>query len=271
LQTDMLLDCVQDILREVGTTLLTMRAQGPLQGTWHATQLKSDADLIAEMLIMRGLRSLTPDLPVVSEEDLSSHAVDRLGRYWLVDPIDGTASFCGGYAGFVTQIALMEDARPLLGAVYGPALDLMYLAERGAGASANGRKLTLDWRDGEVILTDNYPAPRGIAKLLYEQLPCSGYLESGSIGLKICRVADGQADLFVKDVTVRTWDLAPGQLILQEAGGVLVDLRCRGIDFSSSIAQRGGLVAASAQGLADRVTNFLTGWSSPHFDRTVLS
>lgn len=259
MQTDTLIDRVQDILREVGTKLLTMRAQGPVQGTWHATQLKSEADLIAETLIIRGLRALTPDLPVVSEEDLSSHAVDRLARYWLVDPIDGTASFCGGYAGFVSQIALMEGAEPMLGAVYGPTLDLMYLAERGAGASANGSKLKLGWQGGDVVLTDNYPEPRGIAKLLYEQLPCAGYLESGSIGLKICRVADGQADLFVKDVTVRDWDLAPGHLILREAGGVLSDLRGRGIDYRGGMEQSGGLISAASQDLADRVTNFLTG------------
>lgn len=259
MQTDTLLDRVQDILREVGTTLLTMRAQGPVSGTWHATQLKSEADLIAETLIMRGLRGLTPTLPVVSEEDLSSHAVDRLARYWLVDPIDGTASFCGGYAGFVTQIALMEGARPLLGAVYAPALDLMYLAEQGAGASANGNRLTLDWQGGDVVLTDNYPEPRGISKLLYEQLPCAGYLESGSIGLKICRVADGQADLFVKDVTVRGWDLAPGHLILQEAGGVLTDLCGRGIDYGGDMDQSGGLIAAASSTLAAGVTTFLAG------------
>lgn len=259
MQTDTLIDRVQDILREVGTTLLTMRAQAPVQGIWHATQLKSEADLIAEKLILRGLRALTPNLPIVSEEDLSSHAADRLSRYWLVDPIDGTASFCGGYVGFVTQIALMEDARPLLGAVYGPALDLMYLAEQGGGACANGSKLTLNWQGGDAILTDNYPEPRGIAKFLYKQLPCAGYLESGSISLKICRVADGQADLFVKDVMVRDWDLAPGHLILQEAGGVLVDLRGRGIDYGGSMEQSGGLIAAASQGLADRVTNFLAG------------
>jgi 3'(2'), 5'-bisphosphate nucleotidase len=257
LQTDTLIDRIQDILRKVGATLLTMRAKGPVQGTWHETQLKSEADLIAETLIMRGLRALTPTLSVVSEEDLSSHAVDRFARYWLVDPIDGTASFCGGYAGFVTQIALMEGARPLLGAVYSPALDLMYLAEQGAGASANGSKLTLDWQGGDVVLTDNYPESRGIAKLLHEQLPCASYLESGSIGLKICRVADGQANLFVKDVTVRDWDLAPGHLILQEAGGVLVDLLGREINYGGGMEQRGGLIAAASQGLTDRVTTFL--------------
>ncbi len=259
MQTDTLIDRVQDILRDVGASLLAMRANGPVGGTWHATQLKSEADLIAEAMIMRGLRALTPDLPIVSEEDLGSHAVDRLSRYWLVDPIDGTASFCGGYSGFVTQLALMDGARPVLGAVYGPALDLMYVAEQGSGASANGARLAVDWRGGDVVLTDNYTEPRGIARLLVEKLPCAGYLESGSIGLKICRVADGQADLFVKDVTVRDWDLAPAHLILAEAGGVLVDLGGREIDYGGSLEQGGGLIAAASSTLATRVTNFLEG------------
>lgn len=259
MQTDTLIDRVQDILLEVGTTLLTIRDHGPVQGIWHATQLKAEADLIAEKLIIRGLRALTPNLPVVSEEDLSTHAVDRMSRYWLVDPIDGTASYCGGYAGFVTQLALMEGAQPLLGAVYGPALGLMYLAEQGGGANANSIKLTVDWQGSDVVLTDNYPEPRGIAQLLHEKLPCTGYLESGSIGLKICRVAGGQVDLFVKDVMVRDWDLAPGHLILQEAGGVLVDLRGHQIDYSGGMEQSSGLIAAASATLAARVATFLAG------------
>ena len=256
MQTDKLIDQIQDILRDVGATLLAMRAKGPVGGVWQATQLKSEADLIAETMIMRGLRALSPSLPVVSEEDQASHAVDRFSRYWLVDPIDGTASFCGGYSGFVTQLALMEDAQPVLGVVYGPALDMMYVAEKGGGASANGIRLAVDWQGGDVVLTDNYPEPRGIAQLLHEKLPCVGYLESGSIGLKICRVADSQATLFVKDVTVRDWDLAPGHLILNEAGGVLVDLHGNEINYGGSMEQTGGLIATASQGIVDRVKGF---------------
>jgi 3'-phosphoadenosine 5'-phosphosulfate (PAPS) 3'-phosphatase len=254
----MLIDEIQVILREVGEMLKSMRARGDIQGKWQGMQLKSEADLIAESYILRKLKSLKPTLPVVSEEDLSSHAVNRLERYWLVDPIDGTASFCGGYSGFVSQIALMDGAQPLLGAVYAPDLNMMYVAEKGGGAYANETKLNMGWRNSGIILTDNYPEPRGIAKLLHEQLPCSGYVESGSIGLKICLVADGKADLFVKDVMVRNWDLAPAHLILQESGGILVDLHGYEIDYGGRLEQNGGLIAA-AQGLADRVTNFLMG------------
>jgi len=257
LQAESLIEQVQSILREVGAELLALRAQGSVQGEWHATQLKSEADLIAERLIVQALRLLSPALPIVSEEDIASHSENRLSRYWLLDPIDGTASYCGGYPGFVTQIALMEGAQPVIGAVYAPTLDLMYVAEQGAGAEMNGVRLAVSSREDGIVLTDNYPQPRGIAQLLNEKLPCFGYLESGSIGLKICRVADGSASLFVKDVIVRDWDLAPGHLILKEAGGVMIDLSGCEIDYSGSLEQSGGLIAAASLGLADRVAHFL--------------
>ena len=253
MQTDKLIDRIEDILKEVGATLLAMRAKGLVKGIWHSSQLKSEADLIAERMILDRLRDLSPGLPIVSEEDQASHDVNRFARYWLVDPIDGTASFCGGYSGFVTQIALMEGAHPVLGAVYSPALDIMYLAEQGSGATANGTKLSVSLKEENIILIDNYPEPQGIAQFLYEKLPCISYIESGSIGLKICRVADGQANLFVKNVKVKDWDLAPGQLVLSEAGGVLVDLHGKKISYNGSMEQSGGLIAAASQGIIDKV------------------
>jgi len=257
LHTAALIDPLQDTLRDVGRTLQNMRAHGPVTGTWHATQLKSEADLIAERLIMTALHQLTPNIPIVSEEDLSSHAVDRLQPYWLVDPIDGTASYCGGFEGYVTQLALMEDAQPVLAVVFAPALQHMYFAERGCGAWVNGNRLFCTPHKTNVTLVDNYPQPKGIAKHLHHHLPCSDYLETGSIGLKICRVADGSADLFVKDVTMRDWDLAPGDLLLHEAGGVMTDLLGHRITYLGNLEQRGGLIAATSANLIQLVINVL--------------
>ena len=251
------IDALQNILRDVGSKLLSMRAQGPIQGTWHGTQFKTNADLIAEQIIKRGLLSLTPHLPVMSEEDDSSHSMDRLARYWLVDPIDGTASYSEGYSGFVSQIALMEGAQPIFSAVYAPVSDTMYLAERGAGATANDKILSVNPLRNRIILTDNYPEPRGIASFLFDKLPCDDYLEAGSLGLKICKVADGQANLFVKDVIVCDWDLAPGHLILHEAGGVMRDIKNREIDYSGGIVNSHGLIAANSGNLLGKVSMLL--------------
>ena len=243
MRSDQLIDRLQGILREVGDALSALKAEGPVRGEWLGDQLKSDADLVAEFLISRELGKLSPNLPVVSEEDLSSHASSWPLRYWLVDPIDGTASYCEGYSGFVTQIALMEYGLPVLAIVFGPALDLMYVGEKGSGAFLNGARLGGDRKADEIVLIDNYPTPCGVAAVLYQKLPCARYVESGSLGLKICRVAEGIANLFVKDVMTRNWDLAPGHLILEESGGVLADLSAGDITYTGSVEQDKGLIA----------------------------
>lgn len=253
MKTEKIIDGMQYLLRDVGTVLQKMRASGPVEGVWQGMQLKSEADLIAERLLFKGLALLTPGIQIVSEEDLGTHSNNRPARYWIIDPIDGTASFCGGFSGYVTQMALMEAGRPILGGVYAPSFDLMYVAEEASGATVNGDRLTVNADSDSLVLTDNYPAPRGIAKKLSEELPSTGYLESGSIGLKICRVADGKADLFVKDVVYRDWDIAPGHLILMEAGGLLTDLNGNQIAYCDEYEKTGGMIAASSKRVIEGV------------------
>ncbi len=178
-------------------------------------------DQLAHQYLSDGLQALDLDIPVVSEEDAGSHSDPRPARYWLIDPVDGTASYRGGFAGYVTQIALMEDGAPVLAAIYVPVSDELFLAERSSGATRNGTRLFLDKPSGRRRLIDNYPEPRATGARLYDPLGCDGYVESGSLGLKICRIADGTAEIFFKDVVLRDWDIAPAALVLEEAGGVV--------------------------------------------------
>ena len=257
MKTEVLIDELDNILREVGSVLLCLQRNGKLNGRWLGTQFKSEADLMAEKMIMQGLRKLPLDLPIISEEDATSHTLKTSSQYWLIDPIDGTASFCEGYSGFVSQIALMENNQPVLALVYAPYLDLMYVARRGRGAKLNGKNLIVNSYKKDLILIDNYPQPTGIANRLYKSLPCYDYLESGSIGLKICRIADGQADLFVKNVEVKNWDLAPGHLIISEAGGVMVDLSGSDIRYDRNLKQTNGFIATTSKKLLDEVITLL--------------
>lgn len=253
MKTDKIIDEIQYLLRDVGTVLQKMSSGGAVEAMWQGMQLKSKADLLAEGVLLRGLTLLTPGIQIVSEEDPGTHSKDRPTRYWIIDPIDGTASFCGGFQGYVTQMALMQAGRPILAGVYAPSLDLMYVAEEASGATVNGGRLTVNIDFDSLVLTDNYPEPRGIAKVLSEELPCKGYLESGSIGLKICRVADGNADLFVKDIVYRDWDIAPGHLILMEAGGILTDLNGNQIAYCGEYEKTGGMIAASSRRVIEGV------------------
>jgi 3'(2'), 5'-bisphosphate nucleotidase/myo-inositol-1(or 4)-monophosphatase len=244
-------------MRKVGARILDCRNKGITDGNWEGTQFKAAADLIADECLRMELRSLS-DVPIVSEEDLQSQSANRPSEYWLVDPIDGTASFAGGFDGFVTQAAFIKDGQPCLAAVYAPALDRLYLAERGRGASANGRPIHVKPADAKKLtLVDNYPEPRGIAKRLFEELDCARYLESGSIGLKICLVAAGDADIFVKNVVLRDWDVAGPHLVLHEAGGSFAQFEGGRFEYAGGY-EKLGLIATSTASLLERVLTVLS-------------
>jgi len=197
------------------------------------------------------------NIPIVSEEDVNSQSNDRPDEYWLIDPIDGTASFAYGFSGFVCQVALIRDKQPQLAGVYAPALDKLYMAVRGQGATLNGHRIQVKVVNRrELTLVDNYPQPKGLAKFIFNKFHCESYLESGSIGLKICLVAEGVADIFSKDVCVRDWDVAAPHLILQEAGGVLTQFRGEPFDYQGSY-ERCGLVATSSEGLLSEVNELI--------------
>lgn len=244
---------LSDILKQTGERMLRWRGQAG--GEWQGAQLKTEADREAHRTLAEGLRGLL-DLPVVSEEDPASVAAPRPGRYWLIDPIDGTASLAGGFSGFVTQAALMESGVPVLAAVYAPALDRLYYAERDGGAFCNGGRIRVAGDARRRILIDNYPQPRGTAIRMMEGLECTGYLESGSISLKILRVAEGTADLFFKDVLVRDWDVAAPLLVLREAGGVMLQLNGNPWVFSGPF-EKDGLLAARDMDLCRRAAGVL--------------
>ena len=250
-----MLETIETILKELGDLLLQWRLQGLTNGRWEGSQLKSDADRRAHDFLLNRLYRSWPDFPVISEEDERRGDAQRPAEYWLIDPLDGTASFCNGFDGFVTQAALMRGCQPVLAVVHAPALGLTYTALQGGPVLCNSVPISTTALGARApILIDNYPEPRDIARRLYDEIGCSSYIESGSIGLKICRVADGTADLFVKDVTVRDWDLAPADLILALAGGILVNLAGDPVPYKGSF-ERAGLIAANNRTLADQAQN----------------
>lgn len=251
-----MLEALETIMRELGNLLLDWKTRGMTHSCWEGSQLKADADRHAHDFLLDRLRRSWPHIPVISEEDASMHDANRPGEYWLIDPIDGTASFCNGFDGFVTQAALMRGCQPVLGVVHAPALGLTYTALQDEPALCNRVPIsTTMFGTRAPILIDNYPEPRGIAHRLYDEIGCGGYIESGSIGLKICRVADGTADIFIKDVAVRDWDLAPAHLILARAGGKLTTLAGSALPYDGNF-ERVGLIASGNQELLVQVSQW---------------
>jgi len=240
-------------LRRVGHRLLACRRDGLVDGCWSGSQFKAKADMIADELLQSELRQIV-DIPIVSEEKPYSQMLVRPAEYWLIDPIDGTASFIGGFSGFVSQVALIKDEQPILAAVFAPVLDKYYFAERDQGATINGERLGLGREQAELTLVDNYPNPRGVASRLFMDMNCTRYVESGSIGLKICLVAEGVASIFVKDVIVRDWDVGAPHLVLHEAGGALSQFTGEPFIYSNDY-EKDGLIVASSPSLLSELTH----------------
>jgi 3'(2'), 5'-bisphosphate nucleotidase len=189
------------------------------------------ADRASHELICTALERLRPGVAVVSEESDAAvlAAGAPAGSYWLVDPLDGTKEFLKGTDEFTVNIALIEQGRPVLGVVYAPALDLYYYADttkgawrrQGNAAATPVRSRPVDMTRLAVVASKDHAGPQ-VARLL-ERTPGAALKSMGS-SLKFCLVAEGQADVYLRDVPTMEWDTAAAQCIVEAAGGRLTDL-----------------------------------------------
>lgn len=188
--------------------------------------LVTEADLAAQDALVRRLQALER-LPVIAEE-MPSHeqraVYERGGRFWCVDPLDGTKNFSAGIPFFAVSVALMEGSRPLFGIVYDPIADEAFHAVRGAGAWLNQAALTvpahgpaLEQAIAEVSLRRDTATLRGALK---RHAPYARRLTSGSSALSWCHLAAARIDAMLHSGQ-KMWDYAAGALVLEEARGSL--------------------------------------------------
>jgi len=226
-----LLDAVLDLARRAGEAVLAV------YGSEFAVQAKEDrsplteADLRAHGVIVAGLAALTPDLPVLSEESAAEPYDVRAGwgRYWLVDPLDGTREFVRRNGEFTVNIALIDGHSPRLGVVYAPALDLAYGGGAALGAfrqaGTGGRTpihVTVPAARPARVVGSRSHAGESLARFL-ANLGEHALLSMGS-SLKLCLVAEGAADVYPRLGPTSEWDTAAAQAVVEGAGGRVTDL-----------------------------------------------
>jgi 3'(2'), 5'-bisphosphate nucleotidase len=188
------------------------------------------ADLRSHEIITQGLRALTPDLPVLSEEasDISFEQRRQWTRYWLVDPLDGTKEFVSRNGEFTVNIALIDDHAPVLGVVHVPVTSTTYTGATGIGAfkQVDGQASTpLRVREpaSSPLRIVGSRSHRGDS--LDRYLPKLGPYELVAIGssLKFCLVAEGSADFYPRFGPTSEWDTAAAQAVVEAAGGAVVE------------------------------------------------
>jgi len=179
---------------------------------------------------MKSLQQLLPEVPVVSEEsDGATDPIDYTNLCWLVDPLDGTKEFVKRTNEFTVNIALMKERVAVLGVVHAPVLNLTYYAGRefGAWRRANGDTPTSVSTRGAgpfelgVVASKDHAGPLVNAMLARLTNP---QLRSMGSSLKFCLVAEGKADIYLRDLPTMEWDTAAAQCIVEAAGGGVYSL-----------------------------------------------
>ncbi|WP_203300248.1 3'(2'),5'-bisphosphate nucleotidase CysQ [Marinobacter sediminum] len=183
------------------------------------------ADIASHEIIEKGLRRISRDIPVLSEEgaDISWEERRHWRRFWLVDPIDGTKEFTQRTGEFTVNIALVEDGEPVLGVVTVPALGEAYWGIKGEGAHRRDRS----GRVQQIRVLEPRQAVRVVAsknhlndetRSFIERLGDHEFLQAGS-SLKFCRIAEGRADIYPRLGPTSEWDTAAAHAVLVAAGG----------------------------------------------------
>jgi 3'-phosphoadenosine 5'-phosphosulfate (PAPS) 3'-phosphatase len=241
-------------LREVGNYLLKTRKNFINKGNWKEGQYFNKSDRVIDYFLKAKLKNIY-DIDIQSEEKVIK--INKIKNfYWLIDPIDGTASYANGYDGFVTQVALIKNNKPILAGVFAPKKNYMFHAIKNKGAYFNNKKIVTKKIKAIENIIDNFKKPYGVTLKIFNKFNCKKYIESGSLGLKCCLVASNKAAIFVKNVIIRIWDIAPAYLIISEAGGTIKDLHGRNICFKKNLLIN-GLVVSQSKYQNSKILNFL--------------
>ncbi|MCR9213057.1 MAG: 3'(2'),5'-bisphosphate nucleotidase CysQ [Proteobacteria bacterium] len=221
-----LLTAICDLARQAGDKIMSIYEQDFDIKTKSDSSPVTEADTAAEAIILEGLKRLTPEIPVLAEESAAAGMSPDLsgGIFWLVDPLDGTKEFVHKRGEFTVNIALIEDERPTMGVIFVPAKGTLYFAEgpgrvwrQQDGASAEAIVAREAPKDGLTVVasrshrtpeTDDYIGKFEVAELI-----------SAGSSLKLCLLAEGEADLYPRFGRTMEWDIGAGQAILEAAGG----------------------------------------------------
>ncbi len=238
---DALLETVPKLAVLAGEKILAVYGTDFRVHKKHDASPVTEADRLSNQVLLDGLRTLTPDIPVISEEaePVPLSIRSKWSHVWLIDPLDGTREFIKRNGEFTVNIALVEGTEAILGVVYVPVSGVCYFAARGKGAFRRKNK-------GKIVSIRTRPFERGsimvvtgsrshnIGDAIQQYLNHLGptrYLPMGS-ALKSCVIAEGGADLYPRFGLTGEWDTAAAQCVVEQAGGGFVGLDMKPLRYN---------------------------------------
>ena len=192
------------------------------------------ADLASHKIITDCIKKITPDIPILSEEEFIDWKIrKKWKKYWLIDPLDGTKEFIKKNNEFTVNIALIENNRPILGVIYSPALNELFFSIKNSGSYKiltkkklntlnEATRISINKKKSnkvKIVRSRSHSNPE-IEKWVKKNFNEFDILQKGS-SLKFCLIAEGSADIYPRFGPTSEWDIAAGHIILEEAGGKL--------------------------------------------------
>ena len=190
--------------------------------------LVTEADLAAERFIIEKIRTHYPRHAILAEESGVTE-VAQAEYKWVIDPLDGTTNYAHGYPCYCVSIALEYQGALHIGVIYDPTRDELFAAEKGLGATLNGRQMRVSETESlsRALVCTGFPYNvRDRHDFTREwrnfTLNAHGIRRDGSAALDLAYVAAGRFDGFWED-GLNAWDMAAGALLVQEAGGTVTN------------------------------------------------
>ena len=221
--------CAIEIAREAGiflknrlTSVHTIDYKGEIN-------LVTEVDKISEEMITSRINTLFPDHDILSEE--FTHIERGSDFRWIIDPLDGTTNYAHGYPIFCVSIALERLDTMIVGIIYDPMLDEMFVAAKGKGAFLNGKEIHVSNTRGIIksLLATGFPydiredSDNNLNYFNKMILSAQAIRRAGSAALDLVYVAAGRFDGFW-ELKLNPWDIAAGWLLVEEAGGIVTDM-----------------------------------------------
>jgi 3'(2'), 5'-bisphosphate nucleotidase len=246
-----------ELARAAGAAILE-HYEGPLhikqKNYDDDTEPVTQADTIANELIVTGLKREFPDDGILAEESVDTEHRLEKSRVWMVDPLDGTNGFIDGNGDFAVQIGLAEDGRCTLGVVYQPLTGVLYRAVSGGGtwierpqfepeqARVSDKKNLSEMR---LAASRSHRSPR--MNKVVTRFGFQDEVQRGSVGIKIGLLVEQQCDVYIHlSGRTKQWDTCAPEVILTEAGGRITDLFGYPLNYNvPDVQNRNGLVASN--------------------------
>lgn len=206
----------------------------------------SEADLAVDRFLADQLQAARPEYGWLSEETADDRSRLACSRVFIVDPIDGTRAFLAGGDEWTVSLAVVENGRPVAGAVFCPRRDEMFAACLGGGATLNGERISVS--DQSAVAGASLTGPHSI--VANKDVIAAGFRGTEvlrSLAYRLTMVAAGRVDVGAARGGPSDWDLAAADLLVQEAGGKLTDLSGRSLIYNRAKTGHPALIAASSR------------------------